>query len=186
MSNLISDKNIVWVGLEMTGLDIDKDQIIEMACLITDDQLNIIAESPDLVIHHTDHTLENMNEWCITQFKISGLTELSRNSKLTLEEAENEMLEFIKKYTPNGKCPLAGNSVHMDKIFLNKYMKNFMGHLHYRIIDISSIKELCKRWNPEAFKSIPWKQSTHRALDDIRESVMELKYYQGCFFKNSA
>ena len=183
MSNLINKNNIVWVDLEMTGLNIDKDQIIEMACLITDDQLNIIAESQDFVIHHSDETLENMSEWCINQFKISGLTELSRNSKMTLEDVENNMVEFIKKYTPTGSSPLAGNSVHMDKIFLNKYMKNFMEHLHYRIIDVSSLKELCKRWNPEVLKKVPMKKSSHRALGDIRESVEELKFYRKNFIK---
>jgi oligoribonuclease len=183
MSDLLSKKYIVWVDLEMTGLNIDKDTIIEMACLITDDQLNIIAENEDIVIHHSDEALKNMDEWCINQFQISGLTELARNSKISLEEAENNMVEFIKKYTPPGSCPLAGNSIHMDKIFLNKYMKNFMNHLHYRIIDVSSIKELGMRWNPDMMKNVPKKKLSHRALDDIKESIQELKYYQENFFK---
>ena len=184
MSDLVSKNNIVWVDLEMTGLNIDKDTIIEMACLITDDQLNIIAENADIVIHHSDEALKNMSEWCINQFQISGLTEQARNSKISLEEAENNMVEFIKKYTPPGSCTLAGNSVHMDKIFLNKYMKNFMNHLHYRIIDVSSIKELAIRWNPDIMKNVPKKKSSHRALDDIKESIQELKYYQENYFKN--
>ena len=183
MSNLVSKNNIVWVDLEMTGLNIDKDTIIEMACIVTDDKLNIIAENEDIVIHHSDEALKQMSEWCVNQFQISGLTEQARNSKITLEEAENNMLEFIKKYTPSGSCPLAGNSIHMDKIFLNKYMKKFMNHLHYRIIDVSSIKELSFRWNPDILNGAPKKKASHRALDDIKESIQELKYYQEHFFK---
>ena len=183
MSNSFSKNNIVWVDLEMTNLNIDVGTIIEMACLITDDQLNIIAENEDIVIHHSDEELKNMCEWSINQFQISGLTEQARNSKINLEAAEYNMVEFIQKYTPPGSCPLAGNSVHMDKIFLNKYMKNFMNHLHYRIIDVSSIKELGMRWNPDMMKNVPKKKWAHRALDDIKESIQELKYYQENFFK---
>lgn len=177
-----NEKNIIWVDLEMTGLDVEKDKIIEIACLVTDDNLNIVAESPNLVIHHSDETLNSMNEWCIKQFAKSGLTQLSRDSKISIVEAESEMLKFVQKYSSKGICPLAGNSVYMDKMFLSKYMKNFADHLHYRIIDVSSIKELCKRWNPELYKNVPKKQMTHRALDDIRESVEELKFYKTNFF----
>lgn len=184
MSNIIPSKNnIVWVDLEMTGLDVNTQTIIEMACIITDNNLNILAESPNVVIHHSDEVLSNMSEWCIKEFAKSGLTEESRNSKINLKEAEDLMVDFIEKYTPFRACPLAGNTVHMDKRFLDKYMQRFTDHLHYRIIDVSSIKELCMRWYPNEFSKKPDKKCLHRALDDIRESIDELKFYQKNIFK---
>lgn len=177
----LDDGNIVWVDLEMTGLDINNDHIIEMACLITDKDLNVIAEGPDLVIKQSDELLDGMNDWCKKTHGESGLTEQVRNSKIDLKTAEQMMLEFIKKYTPKGKCPLAGNSIHVDRIFLNKYMGDFLGHLHYRIIDVSTIKELAKRWYPE--QKFFEKAGAHRALGDIKESIKELKYYRSVLFK---
>ncbi len=184
--NLFNDneKNrMVWVDLEMTDLNIDIGHIIEMACIITDHDLNIIAESSNLIIHHSDEVLNNMGEWQIKNFQQSGLTKESRESTVTLEQAEREMVKFIQTYTPPGSCPLAGNSVHEDRRFLLKYMKNFTIHLHYRIIDVSTLKELCKRWKPDIYKNQPVKQSAHRALQDIRESIEEMKYYRDTLFK---
>ncbi|XP_034082659.1 small fragment nuclease isoform X2 [Gymnodraco acuticeps] len=159
MSLNAMSQRMVWVDLEMTGLDIEKDQIIEMACLITDSELNILAES--------------------------GLTQAVQDSKITLEQAEYEFLSFVRQHTPPGQCPLAGNSVHADKRFLDKFMPQFMFHLHYRIIDVSTIKELCRRWYPKEYKIVPHKKAAHRALDDIQESIKELKFYRANVFKPS-
>lgn len=177
------EARIVWVDLEMSGLDLDKEHILEMACLITDDQLNIVAEGPELIIHQEDSVLDNMGEWCQKQHGNSGLTEAVRKSNISLEDAEQQMLDFVKKHTHKKQAPLAGNSVHVDRQFLEKYMKNFLNHLHYRIIDVSTVKELCRRWYPEDLGNAPTKNLSHRALDDIKESIEELKYYRSTIFK---
>ncbi|XP_060586610.1 oligoribonuclease, mitochondrial-like isoform X2 [Ruditapes philippinarum] len=166
----------------MSGLDVDKEHILEMACLVTDADLNIIAETEDLVIHQPDSVLDNMGEWCTKHHAESGLTEAVRNSKISLSDAEKEMLDFIREHT-TGKAPLAGNSIHMDKLFLAKYMPKFTDYLHYRMIDVSTIKELSRRWYTKEFSNAPKKQLSHRALDDIKESIEELKYYRMNVFK---
>uniref|UniRef100_A0A8C0MSH1 Oligoribonuclease, mitochondrial n=3 Tax=Canis lupus TaxID=9612 RepID=A0A8C0MSH1_CANLF len=158
-------QRMVWVDLEMTGLDIEKDQIIEMACLITDSDLNILAEGPNLIIKQPDELLDSMSDWCKEHHGKSGLTKAVKESTMTLQQAEYEFLSFVRQQTPPGLCPLAGNSVHADKKFLDKYMPQFMKHLHYRIIDVSTVKELC------------------RALDDISESIKELQFYRNNIFK---
>uniref|UniRef100_A0A3B5MLF0 Oligoribonuclease, mitochondrial n=1 Tax=Xiphophorus couchianus TaxID=32473 RepID=A0A3B5MLF0_9TELE len=170
-------------SLKMTGLDVEKDQIIEMACIITDSDLNIIAEGPSMIINQPDELLDGMSDWCKEHHGKSGLIQAVQNSKMTLEQAEYEFLSFVRQHTPPGQCPLAGNSVHADKRFLDKYMPQFMYHLHYRIIDVSTIKELCRRWFPEEFKMAPHKSAAHRALDDIKESIKELQYYRASIFK---
>ncbi|KAJ4929889.1 hypothetical protein JOQ06_018909 [Pogonophryne albipinna] len=179
MSPNAMSQRMVWVDLEMTGLDIEKDQIIEMACLITDSELNILAEPKAL--------LDGMSEWCVEHHGESGLTQAVQDSKITLEQAEYEFLSFVRQHTPPGQCPLAGNSVHADKRFLDKFMPQFMFHLHYRIIDVSTIKELCRkvRWYPKEYKIVPHKKAAHRALDDIQESIKELKFYRANVFKLS-
>ncbi|XP_053547551.1 oligoribonuclease, mitochondrial [Bombina bombina] len=179
-------QRMVWVDLEMTGLDIDKDHIIEMACLITDSDLNILAEGPNLIIKQPDELLDGMSDWCKEHHGKSGLTQAVRDSNIALQQAEYEFLSFIRQHTPPGLCPLAGNSVHADKKFLDKYMPQFMRHLHYRIIDVSTIKELCRRWHPEEYELAPKKAASHRALDDIRESIKELQYYRESIFKKNA
>ncbi|XP_017291546.1 small fragment nuclease [Kryptolebias marmoratus] len=184
-SNDSMSQRMVWVDLEMTGLDIERDQIIEMACIITDCELNIIAEGPNLIIKQPDELLDGMSDWCKDHHGKSGLTQAVRDSKITLEQAEYEFLSFVRQHTPPGQCPLAGNSVHADKRFLDKYMPQFMYHLHYRIIDVSTIKELCRRWFPEEYKMGPRKNSTHRALEDIQESIKELQFYRANIFKAS-
>jgi len=173
---------IVWVDLEMTGLDVDNDSILEMACIITDSDLNIVAEGPNLVVNHPDSVLDNMNSWSQDHHGKSGLTEACRKSEISLQEAEYKMLSFVRKYVPANTCPLGGNSVHADKGFLDKYMPQFMKHLHYRIVDTSTVKELCKRWYPLLMP--PRKKLNHRALDDIKESIEELKFYKETIFKN--
>ncbi|MGH0174131.1 UNVERIFIED_CONTAM: hypothetical protein FKN15_067501 [Acipenser sinensis] len=179
-------QRMVWVDLEMTGLDIDKDEIIEMACLITDSDLNIIAEGPNLIINQPDELLDGMSDWCKEHHGESGLTRAVRESRISLQQAEYEFLSFVRQHTPPGLCPLAGNSVHADKKFLDKYMPQFMRHLHYRIIDVSTIKELCRRWFPEEYNLAPRKQASHRALGDIQESIKELQFYRKSVFKTTA
>ncbi|XP_049872813.1 probable oligoribonuclease [Pectinophora gossypiella] len=177
-------KRIVWVDLEMTGLDIEKDHILEIACLVTDAQLNIVAKGPNLIIHQPDDILSSMNPWCVNQHGESGLMEASRKSKISLRDAENQVLKFVTSHVPEKKCPLGGNSVYMDRLFLRKYMPRFDNYLHYRIIDVSTIKELAKRWYSREFSRIPQKKFKHRSIDDILESIEELKYYRENIFKN--
>jgi len=178
------NENMVWVDCEMTGLDCNKDHLLEIAVIVTDGDLNILAEGPNLVIHQSEEILNSMNEWCVQQFSgEDGLTEKVRKSKISLEDAENQVVEFVQKWTPKGKCPLAGNSVGADKTFLVKYMPKFMDHLHYRIVDVATVKELTRRWYPEEFCQTPQKKLAHRALDDILEAIEELKYYRQSVFK---
>ncbi|PAV82246.1 hypothetical protein WR25_24502 [Diploscapter pachys] len=176
-------QNMVWVDLEMTGLNVDKHTIVEIATIVTDGQLNIIAEGPNLVIHQSEEVLDKMDDWCKNTFAKNGLTERIRNSKISLAEAEQQTLDFLAKYTNKGVSPLAGNSVHADRRFIIKYMPKIDKHLHYRIIDVSTIKELCRRWYPKELSEAPPKKLAHLALDDIRESIDELKYYRRTVFK---
>ena len=176
------DKNnlLVWIDLEMTGLDPETDHIIEIASLITDGDLNIIAEGPEIVIHQSDEVLAGMNEWCVKQHGESGLTDKVRASEISLKEAEKLTQKFIRKHTGRTKVPLCGNSIGQDKMFLIKYMPLVIKQLHYRMVDVSSIKEMAHRWYPTLPRFS--KAVTHRAMDDIRESVGELKYYREKLF----
>ncbi|KAI9358822.1 ribonuclease H-like domain-containing protein [Pilaira anomala] len=161
----------------MTGLDIEKDHLIEIAVLITDGDLNIVAEGPELIIHQPKEVMDKMNEWCVQHHGASGLTKQVLESKISIEEAEKQVFEFLKEHVPKGVAPLAGNSVHADKVFLCKEMPSVVEQLHYRIVDVSTIKELAKRWYPQIAKGVV-KKAGHRALDDIIESIEELKYYR--------
>jgi oligoribonuclease len=182
--SIANSSHIVWVDLEMSGLDIDTDHILEMACLITDKDLNVVAEGPELIIHQSDEVLAGMDAWCIKHHGESGLTQSVRDSKISVAEAESLMLDFLNKNgIPKGQCPLGGNSIHADRLFLNKYMKNFLGHLHYRVVDVSSFKECIKRWYPD--ESGFAKKNAHRALGDIKESIAELKYYREKYLKKN-
>ena len=174
---------LVWVDLEMTGLNIDTDHIIEMACIITDKNLNVLAIGPEIVIHQSESVMKDMDVWCTEQHGKSGLTKQVIESDISLQQAESIMLAFVEKNTRKGHCPLAGNSVHADKKFLDKHMPSFINHLHYRIVDVSSIKELCRRWYPCEYARSPSKKGNHRALDDIQESINELKFYKEEIFK---
>jgi oligoribonuclease len=175
--------NLVWVDCEMTGLNSEVGKLIEIAVIITDKDLNVLAEGPNLVIHQPKEIMDNMNEWCIKQHGQSGLTEKVLKSDLSTEDCESKVLEFVKAWTPQGKCPLAGNSIGQDAKFLQKQMPKLMEHLHYRVVDVSTIKELVKRWYTNDF-SAPPKKMSHRALDDIMESIEELKYYRKEICKN--
>jgi len=170
--------NMVWLDMEMTGLDIDKDVILELACIVTDSNLNIKGQGVELVIHQPDSVLASMNPWCIEHHGRSGLTDKVRASTTSMEEAEEQVLRYIRPLTRVGRCPLAGNTIHMDKRFVDKFMPRLRQHLHYRLVDVSTIKELARRWYPSALLAAPKKTGGHRALADILDSIAELKYYQ--------
>jgi len=174
--------HIVWVDLEMTGLE-SYQKIVEMAVIVTDYELNIIAKGPDLVIYQPENILMKMNPWCKKTFKKNGLTKKIRASKISTSECETKCLNFIKKHCEKNESPLAGNSVHVDRMFLAREMPKFLSFLHYRIIDVSTVKELAHRWNPEVMRTAPPKICSHRALDDIEESIKELKHYRKYFFR---
>jgi len=177
---------IVWVDLEMTDADINRGHIIEIACIITDGQLSVVQEGPNIVINQPPEIMENMNAWCIKQHGQSGLTQRVLDSRVSLEQAEALVLQFIQQHVKLPKtAPLAGNSIHVDRMFLVKYMPKLEQYLHYRIIDVSSIKELCWRWYPKQYNQKPTKNCTHRALDDIRESIEELRFYRKAIFLQS-
>lgn len=177
---LNNEHNIVWFDGEMTGLDYNRHALIEAAIIITDRHLNILAESPNIIIHQSDKVLEKMEDWPKKQHALSGLTENVRKSNISIEQADQMLYEFIKPFTPKGVCPLAGNSIYMDRTFIRKYMPKLESHLSYRLIDVSTLKELLKRWKPELASKAPFKACSHRALDDIKESVRELQYYKSC------
>lgn len=177
-------KKIVWIDLEMTGLDPNKDRILEVACVLTDGDLNIIANFGNLVIHQPDWVLESMNEWCLYTHGKTGLTQGSKNSTMTIKYAERLLVRFLKRngVEPVSAC-LAGNSIHTDRCFIRKYMKKLDDFLHYRMIDVSSCGELCKYWNKDVYKMRPRKEFLHRGTSDILESIEELKYYKSFMFK---
>jgi oligoribonuclease len=175
------NSNIVWMDLEMTGLDPLQDEIIEVATLITDKELNIIAEGPEIVINQPESRFAKMDDWNQNQHTKSGLWEKVLASKVTAEQAEKETLEFIKKYTNPRKAPLAGNSIWQDRRFITIHMKSLDQYLHYRMIDVSTIKELGTRWYSD-LQSYQ-KKGSHRAMDDIRESIGELQHFRKQLFK---
>ncbi|KAJ3296929.1 Oligoribonuclease, mitochondrial [Rhizoclosmatium sp. JEL0117] len=177
-------KPLVWIDLEMSGLDLKKDRILEIACIITDGDLNVVAESEDLIVRTDKALLDGMDEWCVQHHGQSGLTQSALTSPLSMQQVETQILDFIKLHIPQKNVGvLAGNSVHMDKEFLRKDMPSLLEHLHYRLVDVSTIKELMARWNPRVLAGAPKKKESHRALDDIRESIEELRYYRTAAFK---
>lgn len=167
----------------MTGLDPDRERIIEIAVLVTDAQLEIVAEGPDLVIHQPENLLEAMDGWNRKHHAASGLLERVRASTIGEAEAEAEVLAFLRAHVAERSVPLAGNSIHQDRRFLRRYMPSVDAHLHYRNVDVSTIKELARRWYPEVYAKAPEKRGSHRALDDIRESIAELRYYRAQLFR---
>lgn len=177
------EKNhMVWIDMEMTGLDPKKEGIIEIATLVTDSQLNIVAEGPNLVVHQPDRILKKMDAWNRKHHGRSGLTAAVKASKITVKKAEKLTLDFLKEFCAPKKAVLCGNSVHQDRRFIVQYMPRLDKFLHYRLVDVSSIKDLVKRWYPKN-KEMPKKNENHRALDDIRESVEELRFYRKHYFK---
>ncbi|WP_344686224.1 oligoribonuclease [Saccharopolyspora taberi] len=174
---------LVWIDCEMTGLDLGKDALIEIAALVTDADLNVLGEGVDIVIHADDEVLAGMPDVVREMHERSGLTEEVRRSAVTLAEAEQRVLDYIRQHVPDGRsAPLAGNSIATDRGFIARDMPTLDGHLHYRMVDVSSIKELCRRWFPRIYYAQPEKGLAHRALADIRESIRELAYYRRTAF----
>ncbi|WP_072802537.1 oligoribonuclease [Rhodococcoides yunnanense] len=174
---------LVWIDCEMTGLDLSKDKLIEIAALVTDSELEILGEGVDIVIHADDDALAGMPDVVKKMHAKSGLTEEVRASTVTLEEAEKQVLEYIRQHVPvAGTVPLAGNSIATDRGFISRDMVDLDTYLHYRMIDVSSIKELSRRWYPRIYFGQPAKGLAHRALADIKESIKELKYYRQTVF----
>ncbi|WP_423185526.1 oligoribonuclease [Alishewanella sp. d11] len=178
----INDTNLVWLDLEMTGLEPKTDVILEMATIVTDSQLNILAEGPVFAIKTSDAVLDNMSEWCVEQHGKSGLTARCRASEVTLAEAEAQTIAFLSQYVSPGKSPMCGNSIGQDRRFLAEYAPTLEAFFHYRNLDVSTVKELARRWHPEVLKQVQ-KSSSHLALDDIRESIAELVTYRRYFFR---
>jgi oligoribonuclease len=174
---------LVWLDMEMTGLDPGKERIIEIATILTDGQLGEIAIGPDLVIHQPDEVLAAMDEWNRTHHSASGLVERVKASTVTDADAEQQTLAFLAQHVgPKDRPVLAGNSIHQDRRFIRRYMPALDARLHYRMVDVSTVKELARRWFPQATAKQPLKKDTHRALDDIRESIDELRYYRANVF----
>ncbi len=177
-----TEQRLIWIDLEMTGLEPDTDVIIEIATIVTDSQLNVIAEGPVFAVQQNAETMANMNEWCVAQHGSSGLTQRVLDSTMSCAEAERLTIEFLKQHVPAGVSPICGNSVGQDRRFLVKYMPALEAYFHYRTIDVSTLKELARRWSPALMKGLK-KQGSHLALDDIRDSIAELQYYREHFIK---
>tara|TARA_R110002072_G_scaffold269868_2_gene429452 strand:- start:191905 stop:192462 length:558 start_codon:yes stop_codon:yes gene_type:complete len=182
VQQLDKSKTLIWIDMEMTGLEPETDRIIEVATLITDAELNILAEGPVLAVHQSDSALAAMDEWNQRTHGESGLVERVRRSKLDDAEAERQTLEFLRQYADSGSSPMCGNSVHQDRRFMVRYMPHLEAFFHYRNLDVSTVKELARRWRPELPGGFD-KKGTHQAMDDIRDSVNELKYYREHFFR---
>lgn len=173
----VDNTNLVWIDMEMTGLDPETDVVLEIATIVTDSQLKILAEGPVLAIHQPNDILDNMDPWCIETHGASGLTDRCRASDVTEQMAVEQTIAFLQQYVPKGVSPLCGNTIGQDRRFMVKYMPDLEDYFHYRSIDVSTIKELVKRWHPEVLNGFS-KKGTHLALDDIRESIAELSYYR--------
>lgn len=174
-------KRLIWVDLEMTGLNPACERIIEIATIVTDDNLNLVAEGPVFAIHQSDALLADMDEWNQTHHHQSGLVKRVKDSQVTESQAEEDTLTFLARHVAPGTSPLCGNSVHQDRRFLYRYMPRLEQFFHYRIIDVSTVKELMKRWAPVAYQQQPEKVSQHLALADIKDSIEELRYYRQYF-----
>ena len=175
-------QRLIWLDLEMTGLDPEKERIIEAAVVITEPDLTVVAEGPVMVIHQSDELLDAMDAWNKGTHGKSGLIDKVKASTLTEEQAETQLIEFLAQHVPSGKSPLCGNTVGQDRRFLVKYMPRLEAFFHYRNLDVSTLKELSLRWKPEVYRSFV-KQSKHEALADIYESIDELKHYREHFIK---
>jgi oligoribonuclease len=181
--NMLADTNLIWIDLEMTGLIPEQHVIIEIATIVTDSQLNVLAEGPSLAIHQPDAELDIMDEWCTTQHGQSGLTARVKSSTISVRDAELQTIAFLEKYVPAGVSPICGNSIGQDRRFLVRYMPELEAFFNYRNIDVTTLKELAKRWKPEALDGFK-KKGSHLALDDIRDSIAELQHYRKTFIRN--
>ena len=175
-------QHLIWIDLEMTGLDPDNDVIIEMATIVTDSDLNTLAEGPVIAIHHSDEVLARMDAWNVRTHGESGLTQRVKDSRIDMAEAEAQTLTFLEQWVPKGKSPICGNSICQDRRFLYRHMPTLEAYFHYRNLDVSTLKELAARWAPHVRDSFT-KGGTHQALDDIRESIAELRHYREHFIK---
>lgn len=182
MNTQYNASNLIWIDMEMTGLDPESCVVLEIATIVTDAQLNILAEGPVLAVHQPDDVLANMNEWCIDVHGKTGLTQRCRESNISVTDAQHQTIEFLSHWVPAGKSPLCGNTIGQDRRFMVKYMPELEAYCHYRSIDVSTIKELAVRWQPDVLKGFN-KKGVHLALDDIQESIAELQYYRSHVFK---
>ncbi|MEO9946827.1 MAG: oligoribonuclease [Paraglaciecola sp.] len=173
----VNNENLVWIDMEMTGLEPETDVVLEIATIVTDKNLNILAEGPVLAIHQPDSVLNGMDEWCTNTHGKSGLTARCQQSSITVEDAVSQTIKFLELYVPKGISPLCGNTIGQDRRFLVKYMAELEAYFHYRNVDVSTIKELVRRWKPELLDGFH-KKGVHLALDDIRESIAEMAYYR--------
>ena len=174
--------NLIWIDLEMTGLDPLQERIIEIATVVTDSELNVVAEGPSIAINQSEKLLQAMDEWNTNQHGKSGLTERVRKSSATEAQAEAATLEFLKQWVPKGVSPMCGNSIGQDRRFLVRYMPELANYFHYRNLDVSTLKELVKRWKPELINGFN-KKASHLAMDDIHDSIQELAYYRKVFIQ---
>ncbi|MEE4246881.1 MAG: oligoribonuclease [Kangiellaceae bacterium] len=179
---MVNQDNLIWVDLEMTGLEPDTDKVIEIATIVTDKQLNILAEGPVIAIHQSNEVMAAMDEWNTTHHGNSGLTQRVIDSSFSEQDAEQATIEFLEKWVPAGKSPMCGNTICQDRRFMVKHLPTLEQYFHYRHIDVSTIKELARRWQPEVLDGFS-KKGAHLALDDIRESIAELQYYRQQVFK---
>ena len=174
--------NLIWIDLEMTGLDPQKERIIEIATVVTDSELNVLAEGPSIAINQSNQLIQAMDQWNTNQHGKSGLTERVLNSTVTEAQAESTTLEFLKQWVPEGMSPMCGNSIGQDRRFLVRYMPELANYFHYRNLDVSTLKELVKRWKPELMNGFN-KKGSHLAMDDIHDSIAELAYYRKVFIQ---
>lgn len=179
---MVDENNLIWIDLEMTGLDPERDRIIEIATLVTDANLNVLAEGPTIAVHQPDSQLALMDDWNVRTHTASGLVARVKASTQDDRAAELATLAFLQQWVPAGKSPICGNSIGQDRRFLFRYMPELEAYFHYRYLDVSTLKELARRWKPEMLAGFK-KRNTHQALDDIRESVAELAYYREHFLQ---
>jgi len=183
-SEMNKDDNLIWIDLEMTGLYPERDVIIEIATIVTDAHLNVLAEGPVFAIHQTPATMNDMDEWNTNQHGKSGLTARVLASGISTEQAEQATIDFLRNWVPEGKSPICGNSIGQDRRFLVRYMPRLEEYFHYRNLDVSTLKELARRWRPEVLDGVK-KTGAHLAMDDIKDSIEELKHYRSEFIRMS-
>lgn len=178
----VNNNNLIWIDMEMSGLIPDSDRILEVALVVTDSQLNVVAEAPVLAVHQSDSILDNMDKWNKSTHAKSGLIEKVKTSNLNEEEVEKDMIFFLQKHVPPNISPMCGNTICQDRRFLARTMPRLEAYFHYRNLDVSTLKELAKRWKPDILANLT-KQGKHEALADIYDSIAELKYYREHFIK---